>query len=96
LEVPFGSNGYLYGSLPDRTNRILSIIAKGDRVWVIWLFTGHQTGKMFGAPPSGKELNVREMAMVRYKNDKLIEADYWGDDFALYSQLGGKVEFPGH
>jgi SnoaL-like polyketide cyclase len=95
LEAPFGGQGYLYGSIPDRTNVIQSILAKGDRVWVDWLIKGHQGGTMFGFPPSGKALEVREIAMLRYRDGVLIEADYWGDDLGLYRQLGGQVTFPG-
>ena len=94
LEAAFGGQGYLYGSIPDRTNVVQSILAKGDRVWVIWSIKGRQGGKMFGFPPSAKLLDVREIAMVRYRDGTLTEADYWGDDLALFSQLGGKVTFP--
>jgi hypothetical protein len=96
LEGPFGGQGYLYGSIPDRVNQVQHIFAKGDKVWVRWFIDGHHLGKMFGFPPTGKPLHIPEQAYVRYKDGKLVEADYFGDDFALYMQLGGKVEFPGH
>jgi hypothetical protein len=95
LEGPFGGQGYLYGSMTDRTNRVQYIFAKGDKVWVRWFIDGHHTGKMFGFPASGKLLHIPEAAYVRYQDGKLVEADYFGDDFALYTQLGGKIEFPG-
>jgi len=96
LEAVFGGQGYLYGSIPDRQNVVQSILAKGERVWVTWFITGHQNGTMFGFAPSGKALAIRETAMVRYKDGKLVEADYLGDDLALYVQLGGHVSFPTH
>jgi hypothetical protein len=96
LEAPFGGQGYLYGSFVDRVNTVQYIVAKGDTVWVRWFMDGHHTGKMFGFLPTGKALHIPEQAYVRYKDGKLFEADYLGDDFALYTQLGGKVEFPGH
>lgn len=95
LEAVFGGQGYLYGSIPDRTNVIQAILAKGDRVWVDWMIKGHQRGTMFGFPPSDKVLEVREIAMLRYKDGALVEADYWGDDLGLYRQLGGQMTFPG-
>jgi len=95
LESFFGGQGYLYGSIPDRVNVVQSILAKGDRVWVVWQIKGHQSGAMFGFPASGKAIAVREMAMIRYKDGAMTEADYWGDDLGLYKELGGHLTFPG-
>jgi predicted ester cyclase len=92
LEAFFGSNGY--GGIADRVDTIDILLAHGDRVYVSWIINGHHTGNLFGFPGDGKEINVRESSMTRYQDGRMVEADYIGDDFALYTQAGGKVSFP--
>jgi hypothetical protein len=92
LEQFYGSNGY--GGVSDRIDKIDTLIAHGDRVYVSWMITGTHTGKTFGFPGDGKPYNVRESSLTTYKDGKMAEATYIGDDFALYTQAGGKISFP--
>jgi len=98
LEVFYGSNGYINGpegSIADRKNRVEYILAKGDRVVVAWFIEGHHTGPLFGFPGTGKPLQIRETAWVRYNEQgQVVEADFIGDDLALYAQAGGQVVLP--
>ncbi|GEM_PF-4702577 len=98
LEAFYGSNGYIngpQGSIADRTNKAVYILAKGDRLVISWFIDGHHTGKLFGFPGTGKPLHIRETALVRYDAEgRIVEADFLGDDLALYTQAGGKVELP--
>jgi predicted ester cyclase len=92
LEAIYGSNGY--GGIPDRINKVDIILAHGDRVFVSWIIEGHHTGKLFGFPGDGKLINVRESSITRFKDGKAVEINFIADDFALYTQAGGKVSFP--
>lgn len=94
LEKFYGANGYHNDSLSDRINAVDTIIAKGDRVWVSWIIEGRHTGELFGFPGTGKPIKVRESAMIRFKDGRIVESDYLGDDLALYLQAGGTLEFP--
>jgi predicted ester cyclase len=93
LEAFYGSNGYT-GGVSDRVNKVDTLIAHGDRVYISWLIEGRHTGKLFGFPADGKMIEVRESGMNRFKDGKLAELDDIGDDFALYTQAGGKPSFP--
>lgn len=94
LEEFYGSNGYSEEAVSDRTDHVEDIIAKDDRVWVTWMIEGHHTGKLFGFPASGKLVRFRESAVLRFRDGKITEANFRGDDLALYTQAGGKLEFP--
>lgn len=90
LETLFGGPSEIDRGIPDRTNRVVGILAKGDRVWITWLIEGHHTAPMFGLPPTGKAIQAREISMLRFKDDKIIELDMMGDELGLYLQAGGK------
>ncbi|HTK34053.1 MAG TPA: ester cyclase [Caulobacteraceae bacterium] len=92
LEAFYGSNGY--GGIEGRVNKIDNLIAHGDRVWITWIIEGRHTGKLFGFPGTGKQIQVRESSMTRFKDGKAVELDFIGDDLALYTQAGGKISFP--
>lgn len=93
LEAFYGSNGY-GGGVSDRVNKIDTLIAHGDRIYISWIIEGRHTGKLFGFPADGKTIHVRESAMTRYEDGKMVEIDDIGDDLALYTQAGGKLSFP--
>ena len=93
LEAFYGSNGYT-GGVSGRVNRIDTLIAHGDQVLISWIIDGVHTGKLFGFPGDGKRLNVRETSIARFKDGKVVDSNSMGDDFALYTQAGGKVSFP--
>jgi predicted ester cyclase len=92
LEQFYGSNGY--GGIEDRVNKVDSLIAKGDRVWISWIIEGRHTGTLFGFPGTGKTIRVRENSMTHYKDGLITLADPIGDDLGLYTQAGGKLSFP--
>lgn len=94
LEELYGSNGYLMNSFSDRKNTVTYIIAKKDRVYFVFNFEAKHTGKLFGFPGTGKTLNIRETATMRFKDGKLAEADFIGDGLDIFTQAGGKIEFP--
>jgi predicted ester cyclase len=97
LEQVYGYNGYLYSGQPtdsiyDRIDLIEDMIAKGDRVWVVWRIHGHHTGYIFGLPPDGKAMDLHEMEMMRFVDGKLAESSAVGDTMSLYLQAGGKLD----
>lgn len=93
LEAFYGKNGYT-GGVSDRVNKVDTLIAHGDRIYISWIIEGKHTGTLFGFPPDGKTIEVRESSMSRFKDGKLAEITDIGDDFGLYTQAGGKVSFP--
>jgi len=69
-------------------------IAEGDRVVTLLRGVGKHQGEIFGLPPSGRELDVKAVAIHRIENGKL--AEHWSvmDTAALLHQLGA-IKLPG-
>jgi len=87
--LPAGSGpGYTAASIPDRVDRIVDILAHGDRVWLAWLIEGTHQGPLYGIAPTGKRLSVLETGHFRIRDGLLAEAWFFVDEFALVSQLG--------
>jgi len=87
--LPAGSGpGYIGASIPDRTDRIVDLLAHGDRVWLAWLIEGTHQGPLYGLAPTGKKLSVLETGHFRIRDGLLAEAWFFVDELALLSQLG--------
>jgi predicted ester cyclase len=63
-------------------------IADGDKVVTRLRGVGKHAGEVFGAPPSGNDLDVKAIAVHRIANGKI--AEHWSavDSAALLQQLG--------
>jgi steroid delta-isomerase-like uncharacterized protein len=77
---------------PDLTWRIDDLIAEGDKVVARTTMTGTQLGDFFGIPPSGKQVSMNGVHIMRIADGKIIE--HWGsnDDLGLMRQLGAIPE----
>jgi predicted ester cyclase len=63
-------------------------IAEGDKVVTRLRGVGKHEGELIGIPPSGRDLDVKAVAIHRIENGKL--AEHWSavDSAALLQQLG--------
>jgi len=63
-------------------------IAESDKVAVRVIMHGTHQGEFFGIPPTGKQVTVSGIHMLRIANGKLVE--HWGnnDDLGLMQQIG--------
>jgi predicted ester cyclase len=82
---------YLRSAFPDRVDVIEEVIAEGDRVGLLFRVTGTHTGNFFGIPPTGKKVDVYEIAMLRIVNARMVEGWFMMDETALLQQLGAKM-----
>jgi len=82
---------YLRTAIPDRVDVIEKVIADGDRVGLLFRVTGTHTGTFFGIPPTGKKLDVYEVALIRIANGQMVEGWFMMDEVALLQQLGAKL-----
>jgi len=66
----------------------IELIASGDKVVTRLRGVGKHDGEIFGAPPSGKPLDVKAVAIHRIADGKI--AEHWSaiDSAALLAQLG--------
>lgn len=81
-------------AVPDLTDTIDMLVAEGDTVAVRYTTTGTHEGEFRGIEPTGTELEITSMAVVRIDDGEL--AEWWNhpDRFGLFRQLG-VVEHPG-
>jgi len=82
---------YLRKALPDRVDVIERVIADGDRVGLLFRVTATHTGGFFGVPPSGKRIDVYEVAFLRIVNGQLVEGWFMMDEAELMRQMGAKL-----
>lgn len=74
--------------LPDFRATILHQVAEGDLVITHKVFHGTHTGELMGIPPTGKEVEILVMDVVRVASGRIVE--HWGvvDRLGLLQQLG--------
>lgn len=82
---------YLRAAFPDRVDVIEQVIADGDRVGLLFRVTGTHTGNFFGIPPTGKRVDVYEVAQLRIVNGQMVEGWFMMDEAELLRQLGAKL-----
>jgi len=74
-------------SFPDWNERVEDIIAEGDKVVIRFTSTGTQRGEFEGIAPTGRKVQIQEVAIYRLLDGKIIEQ--WGlpDIHGLLEQL---------
>jgi predicted ester cyclase len=86
-----GTGSFLRGAFPDRVDVIEEVIAEGDQVGMLLRFTGTHRGNLFGIPPTGKTVDVHEIAILRIADGKMVEGWFMADEAALLKQLGARI-----
>ena len=82
---------YLRDAIPDRVDVMEQVIADGDRVGLLFRVTGTHTGSFFGIAPTGRRIDVYEIAWLRFSNGQMVEGWFMMDETALLKQLGVKL-----
>jgi len=82
---------YLRKAMPDRIDVIEKVIADGDRVGLLFRVTGTHTGTFFGIPPTGRRIDVYEVALIRIENGQMVEGWFMMDEIALLNQMGATL-----
>jgi len=82
---------YLRAAFPDRVDVIERVIADGDRVGLLFRVTGTHTGNFFGIEPTGKRIDVYEVALLRIVDGQMVEGWFMMDEAELLRQLGAKL-----
>jgi predicted ester cyclase len=67
------------------------IVAEGDRVVVRWRWSGTHVGEYMGIAPTGKQVTLTGIHILRIAGGKIVEE--WGesDNLGFMEQLGAKL-----
>ena len=65
-------------AFPDTSLIIDDLVAEGDQVAARWRMQGAHTGTAWGKAPSGKQLDMAGITIVRVVNGKIT--DFWKQD----------------
>ena len=77
-----------FSAFPDAQFTTEDLVAEGDTVAVRRTIRGTHTGSLMGIPPTGRQVTISEMAMLRVANGKFVEAWNNTDDLGMLRQLG--------
>ena len=78
----------LHQAFPDFSLTIEELVSSDDKVWGRMTGRGTHEGELGTIPPTGKEMEITVIDIMRFEDGKLIE--HWGiaDRFAMMDQLG--------
>jgi predicted ester cyclase len=83
--------GYLRTAFPDRVDIIERVAAEGDTVGLLFRLTATHTGNLFGIPPTGRKVDVYEIALLRIASGQMVEGWFMMDEAELLRQLGASM-----
>jgi predicted ester cyclase len=75
-------------AFPDWAEEIKQIVAEGDLVVTHFISTGTNEGSFLGKPPTGKQIHINEMSIVRIVDGRIVEQWLIPDLLSLNQQLG--------
>ena len=76
---------------PDIHWTIEDMIAEGDKVWVRTTITGTHRGEYRGVPPTGKDITIRCVDILRIVDGKIVEVWAVDDLLDFYKKLGVRI-----
>jgi steroid delta-isomerase-like uncharacterized protein len=78
-------------AIPDRVDRIESIVAEGEHVGMRWRVTGTHAGDLFGIPATGKPIDIQSIGVFKVLDGRIAEAWFMADEVDLLRQLGATL-----
>jgi predicted ester cyclase len=82
---------YLRAAFPDRVDVIEHVVAEGDTVGLLFRLNATHQGNLFGIPPTGRKIDVYEIALLRIVDGQMIEGWFMMDEAELLRQLGARM-----
>jgi len=78
----------LFEGFPDLKTEIISVTVEGDTVIVQSRLSGVQTGPFLGFPPSHCAVDVPDVTIFRFHDDKICEVRYFTDLLRVMQTIG--------
>jgi hypothetical protein len=75
------------GGIPDLNARIDDVAAEGDRVYARLTVAGTNTGRFFGAPPTGRYYEVSMLDYARLEDGRIVERIQQSDTLSQFRQM---------
>jgi steroid delta-isomerase-like uncharacterized protein len=75
-------------AFPDLNITVEDLIAEGDRVVARWTLRGTHQGASLGMPPTGKQVTMPGISVVRLAGGKSAEQWVIHDQLGMLQQLG--------
>ncbi|MGF1478138.1 MAG: ester cyclase [Cyanophyceae cyanobacterium] len=88
LEANKKFNASLFQGFPDIQQTVEDVIAEGNRVVFRATLKGTHTGEFMGIPPTGKQVNVNGINLLRISQGKIVEWWYELNQLEVITQLG--------
>jgi steroid delta-isomerase-like uncharacterized protein len=82
-------------AFPDLSVTTDDIIAEGDKVVSRWTARGTHQGELMGIAPTGKEVTITGIDVLRIAEGKVVERWAEGNDLEVIQQIGA-IPPPGH
>ncbi len=75
-------------AFPDSYFTVEDMVAEGDKVATRKTFHGTHLGEFMGMPPTGQQVSIGLIDIVRIVDGKVVEHWSRGDDLGMMQQLG--------
>ena len=79
------------GGIPDLNARIDAMVAEGDKVYARLTVTGTNSGRFFGAPPTGRSYEANMFDYARIEDGRIVERIQQSDNLSQLTQMYGGV-----
>lgn len=79
---------WLHGAFSEQRYEVHHVIGEGDTVVIHATMHGRHTGEFLGIPPTGRDVALRSVHIVRYQNGREVETWAIQDRMSLMQQLG--------
>jgi predicted ester cyclase len=75
-------------AFPDSYFTVEDMMAEGDKVATRKTFHGSHQGEFMGIPPTGRQVSMGLIDIVRISDERVVEHWSMGDNLGLMQQLG--------
>lgn len=75
------------GGIPDLNARIDDLVSEGDKVYARLTVTGTNTGRFFGAPPTGRPYEASMFDYARLEDGRIVERIQQSDTLSQLRQM---------
>ena len=75
------------GGIPDLNARIDDLVGEDDKVYARLTVTGTNTGRFFGAPPTGRRYEVSMFDYARLEDGRIVDRMQQSDTLSQFRQM---------